>query len=228
MKLALTLIITIAVIVALITRPLRRYKWIVLGAYAVMVICLFAFYNVRTIDLILPFYHPTNQLFYQSDFLEEEEVLYPDALLPYLLENKNVYLPAYMMLDGLDVNTDEVWQNGQMLGLNIKNILESCGANVITGQMYPIIDENKVKELFTDFGCLNDTFRYSFFHNNLEGEYGNAFYYYWFYGASSEPFNLYLYNDGVCASDDLILLFDDNTNVYLVPSNIYEQKKEEW
>jgi len=227
MKLLLALFVTIFAIVALLIKPLRIHRWKIMGAYAVLVICMFALYNVKNRDLILSFLKPVNQMFYQPEFAEGEEKLYPDALLKYLLDGKDVYVPAYVAWDDIDASSDEVWENGQMLCINFMNILKSNGANVIVGDNYSILDKDNVSDEFDDLGCLNDTFRYSFFYNNLTGEYGNGFYYYWFYGANNNPFSLFVYNKGIDKADKLIALFDGNMNIYIAPYGFYEKVKGE-
>lgn len=227
MKILLALSVTIFAIAALLIKPLRRHRWKIMGAYAILVICLFALYNIRNRNLILTFLNPTNQLFYQPEFAEGDEKLYPDALLTYLLEGKEVYVPAYVAWDDVDASSDEVWENGQMLCINFMNILRSNGADIQVGENYDILDGESVRDEFDDLGPLNDTFRYSFFYNNLTGEYGNGFYYYWFYGANSNPFNLYVYKNGTDKADKLVALFDGSMNIYLAPYEFYEKAKGE-
>lgn len=223
MKIILSVVITLCVIAALLIKPLYAHKWKIIGAYAILVICLFAVYNFRTADLILRFDRPTNQMFYQPEFVNSDEPLYPDSLLPYLLKGKTVYLPQYVMWDTINLDSDEVWENGQMFCMNLINIIESCGGNVDSYDSREFVDSKKLGDKVTDLGCLNDTFRYSFFYNDFTNEYGNAFYYYWFYGANQTPFKLYVCGDDINSSDELVVLFDANMNVYMMTKSSYEQ-----
>lgn len=221
MKLILSLAVTICVIVALLIKPLRRHIWAVMGMYSILVICLFAFYNYRTKDLILPFYTPTNQMFYQTEFATTEDGVYPDALLHYLVNGKTVYLPKYVCWEGIDIESDEVWNNGQMMCINLVNILKSCGAEVVNEDNSELANVDAFGDKITNLGYLNDTFRYSFLYNDLTSEYGNSFYYLWFYGASKEPFRLYVYGDGIQETDELVLLMDTNLDIFLIPKDKY-------
>lgn len=221
MKIILAGTITLLVVLALLVKRLRKYKWGIMGAYLVGVIALFAFYNYRTLDLILPFYHSSNQLFYQKEFVEAGE--YPDSLLPYIFEGKNVYLPNYIYWNEDTIDSYDAWNNGEILCMNIEKILTSSGANVIYSECGDKIKDEQ-KQLFEDLGYLNDTFRYSFFYNNLESEYGNAFYYYWYYGANSAPIKMYVCAHDLESAEDLMILFDKEMGFYLIAKDYYEKE----
>lgn len=226
MKIILSLGVAGMAIAMLAIKPLSKYRWKIMGAYAVLVICLFAFYNYRTVDLILPFYHPVNQMFYQDEFAQGDEGIYPDSFLPYYLKGRTVMIPEYMKWDDIDLESEDIWESGQMLCINLINVLKSCDAKIETGDNRKLIQSDAIRDDFTDMGYLNDTFRYSFLHNDITTEYGNAFYYLWFYSANSTPFKLFICDDGSDRSDSLVLLFDENMNIYLVSSEYYESKKE--
>lgn len=221
MKIALSLVLTIIVLAAIVIKPLWRFRWKIMAGYAFAMIILFTFYNYRTINLIIPIYHPLNQMFYQSEFAEEGE--YPDALLAYILQDRNVVLPAYAAWDDSNIDSEEAWKDGNILCMNIENILKESGANVYYSDMKYVIEESE-KEYFEDFGYLNDTLRYSYLYNNLETEYGNGFFYYWFYGASTQPMKLYVCTNNMDEDDTLYLLFDGGFNFYLVSSQFYEEE----
>lgn len=221
MKIILAAAITILALVALSIKKFKNYRWIIMAAYMAGVIILFAFYNYKTIDLILPFYHPDNQMFYQKEFAEDGE--YPDAILPYVLNGKNVYLPSYIYWMEETIDSEESWKNGQMLSMNIENVLTNCGASVIYSAETIKINEEQAKS-FEEFGYLNDTFRYSFLYNNLTGEYGNGFYYYWFYNANAAPIRLYVCTQQLEESEDLYLLFDSSLGCYLISKDYFEKE----
>jgi len=222
MKIALSVGLTLVVIIALLIKPLRKYKWKIMAGYAICVILLFVFYNYRTIGLILPFYRPTNQMFYQSDYVATKE--YPDAFLPYLLKDKEVVVPTTLSWDESKKETYDHWQSGGMLYMNIINILSENGAKVSKEDYFYIFDQEKFQDELTDIGYLNDTFRYSFFYNDLESEYGNGFYYYWAYSASTTPFELYVSKKDVESCDRMYLMFNiEGNKLYLVSEAIYDE-----
>lgn len=222
MKIALSALVTILLIIALFIKPLRAHRWKIMTAYALSVIFLFAFYNYRTINLILPFYQPKNQMFYQKEYTDTKE--YPDALLPYLLNGKEVAIPSQLKWDESVMETYDHWQNGGMLNMNIYNILSENGAKVDFEDYLYIIDREIFEKELSELGYLNDTFRYSFFYNDIQSEYGNGFYYYWSYGASTQPFELLVWPDGIKEASKLYLMFDyEGNKLYLISSEVYEK-----
>lgn len=193
-----------------------------MAGYAVAVAALFAFYNYRTLDLILPFYNPTNQMFYQEEFMESGE--YVDAIIPYLTKGKTIYFPKYMDCARWEEveDTNERWSDMLTLSLDLKNILIENGANVVFTQDEYAIDINDeemtraLRSSFDDMGYLNDTFRYSHLYNDIESEYGNGFYYYWAYSKSFRIIKLYVCPCQFEESDELYVILDSDFNVYLV------------
>ena len=222
MKIALSLMVTILVIIALIIKPLRKYKWTIMAIYGFAVIVLFVFYNYRTRDLILPFYKPVNQMFYQDDYIKTKE--YPDAFMPYLLKGKEVVVPTLVTWDEDKKETYDHWQSGGMLYMNMVNIFEENGAMVSWKEYNFFLDQEKYEDEIIELGYLNDTFRYSFFYNDIECEYGNGFYYYWAYGANSIPFELLICKRDIETADKLYLMFNSTGDMlYLVSESVYEE-----
>lgn len=222
MKILLSAFVTIFVIIALCIKPLRVHKWKIMAAYAVLVIFLFAFYNVRTKDLILPFYKPTNQMFYQREFVDTKE--YPDALLPYVLNGKKVILHRLMVWDKEDEETYDIWQKGGMFNLNLDNIIKENGGSIERTDYYVLFDPKLIESDVDELGYLNDAFRYSFFYNDIQKEFGNSFYYYWSYGVSASPMELYISKDFENA-DTFYLMIDinDGNKYYLVSEEVYNK-----
>lgn len=222
MKIALAIIVTIFALIGITVKPLRAHRGKIMAAYAVMVIFLFAFYNYRTKELILPFYKHNNQMFYQSRFADTGE--YPDALLPYVLKGKTIVIPNIVKWDDSIKETYDFWQNGDMINMNLYNIFTESGARVEFGDYIYLLDKERQEKDMTRLGFLNDTFRYSYFYNDLESEYGNGFYYYWFYGANAVPFEIALCEDGFVDADTLYVLFDENGSLNLVSQAYYDKE----
>lgn len=223
MKIILSLSLTAAVLVLLLVKKLKPYRSKIICFYGLAVAGLFAFYNYRTADLILPFYHPENQMFYQPEFLETGE--YTDALLPYIVKGKTVHMYDYYMDMDADFNNIDVWNSGQMGVLDIKNIMEENGAKVIMMSDDPeYLTSEQTERLCENAGFLNDTFRYSYFYNNLDSEYGNGFYYYWFYSASRKPFSLLMDIEGIREADDLYFLTDESGNMVLMSEDEFNRE----
>ena len=222
MKIILSLALTIAVIAALLIKPLKKHRWKIMACYGLFTVALFIFYNARTLDLILPFYKPQSQTFYQSDYADTKE--YPDALLPYILKDKEVVVPTLLTWDEANKESYDHWQSGGMLNMNTVNILTENGAKVTKEDYLFILDPEALENELIELGYLNDTFRYSFFYNDLESEYGNGFYYYWAYGASSIPFELYICPKDLKEADRLYLMYDaEGDTMYLISDSVYEE-----
>lgn len=230
MKIILSAIITIVLLVGLFIRPLRKHRWKILAGYAVAVAALFTFYNYRTLDLILPFYRPVNQMFYQEEFMESGE--YVDAIIPYLTKDKTIYFPQYLNFDIAEEikESNELWSSGSSLGMDLKNILTENGANVIladTGYGYDSTNRDMaefVSENFDDMGYINDTLRYAHLYNDIKGEYGNGFYYYWAYSKSFSARKLYACPKQLEESNELYLILDTENNAYLVSKSFLEEE----
>ncbi|HOO29127.1 MAG TPA: hypothetical protein PLU43_11740, partial [Lachnospiraceae bacterium] len=82
-------VICLTVFAWILMRWKKQYKKHILGGFVIVMILLSFIYNIRTLSLIVPFYYPVNQTFYQPGFLENGE--YPDSFLPLLLNGKTVY-----------------------------------------------------------------------------------------------------------------------------------------
>ena len=223
MKIALSLGLTLCVLVLLMIKKLKPHRGKIILVYAVGVTLLFAVYNFRTASLILPLYYPKNQMFYQTEFLENGE--YTDALLPYILDGKSVHVPEFFLIyREADLNNADAWEEGLMQINDTINILEEFGAKVVPNpEITDIEDYRAFDEITENAGYLNDTYRYSYFYNNLDSEYGNGFRYYWFYSEQKEPFSLKINTDGLEECDDLYMLCDYDCNIYLVSEKVYKE-----
>ena len=231
MKIALSMGLTIVVIALLLIKSLKKYRGRIVFFYGCAIVCLFAFYNLRTANLILPFYHPTNQMFYQPEFAEEG--LYPDSFLPYLLKGKTVHISDYGVDLDADCNSFYAWVEGRVMTKDIMNILENFGADVVITPaneneiLAESISSEKSRALCFDLGGFNDAFRYAFFHNDLNTEFGNGFYYYWFYSSSMKPFNLLVDPKTAEADADLYVLKDEDDNLVILSEEVYAREVDE-
>lgn len=221
MKLILSVLLTLVVIVALLVKKLRAHIGAIMVSYAIIMIGLFCFYNYRTADIILPFYKPVNQAFYQNDFIKDGE--YTDAALWYILRDKTVIIPFSADFEGVGEDSfNDVWLSGKITDTNYENIFSKNGARVerIHADTFWVPDEHK--DEFKKLGYLNDALRYSFMYNDFTSEFGNAFYYYWAYSTQSAPIELFLNIDDIDKDDVYYLMFDENVNLYLTSENYYD------
>lgn len=226
MKYLLALLICVGCLLALNISPLKKHKGIAMAVASAAVIVMFVFYNVRTLDLILPIYSHTNQVFYQEEF--EEEGLYPDAFLPYLFKDKTVYTKN---------DKCESVEAAKALGYdytyyyyhvnNCVNYLKSVGAKVICDDAYnDVVLSDSQKSKFEDLGYANDMFRNTFTLSDEVGEHSNAFHYYWFYAYHVGEMHVYVCPEMLKDSDELLVLWDDkeNEDFYIVSREYYEKE----
>lgn len=220
MKLILSVLLTLVVIAALLVKKLRAHIGTIMVSYAIIMIGLFCFYNYRTAGIILPFYKPVNQSFYQTDFIEDGE--YPDAALWYILRDKTIVIPLAADFSDVDVNSFDGWLSGEIININYENIFTKNGAKVIKiDEANKLVPSEHIGD-FENLGYINDALRYSYMHNDLTSEYGNGFYYYWAYSTQSEPTKLFLNINDIDKDDVYYLMFDENLNLYLTSENYYD------
>jgi len=231
MKIVIAGMLTLAVFVSLHISALKKKRWIVLAAYAVGMILLFSVYNYRTLDNIISFYHPKYQSMYQTEFLSGGE--YPDAFLDEFFRGRTVYTPndAYELEDDhtgdiLSEKYGDYWLYYYYHAVNMWNYLDLCGAKVIKEDALNGIElTDEQKSRFEDLGRANDMLRYTFALSPYDEEWGNGFYYYWFYNAFIGDSRVYLCTEGLQNDDELVVIWqhtdDHDTDSYYVASKTY-------
>ncbi|MCR5688556.1 MAG: hypothetical protein K6G58_11105 [Lachnospiraceae bacterium] len=216
MKLIISCALTLATFAAFNIPALKKRKGITLLLYALGMILFFGVYNIRTLDRNITFYHPTNQSMYQPEYLEEGE--YPDAFLDEFFRGKTVYVAddAYEVSDDVDLDIDSLDKfddEGNYFlyryyhSVNMWNYLDFNGAEVIKDRALNsvrISEEQKV--LFDDLGYANDMMRYTFPLTRYNGEWGNGFYYYWFYNAFISESHVYICTEDIDDGSGLVVL----------------------
>ncbi|MBO4904664.1 MAG: hypothetical protein J5367_05525 [Lachnospiraceae bacterium] len=213
MKIVIAGVMTLATIVLLNIPVLKKKKGVILALYAVGMILFFVVYNFRTIHRMIRFYYPKSQTLYQAGFFDVKE--YPDAFLEEFLKGKNVYTPddAYEVVDDVDDRYDSYenyWLYYYYHARNMWSYLELNGAKVIrddTLNGFIIPDEQKTH--FEDLGPANDMLRYTFPLTDFKGEWGNAFYYYWFYSGFVGNSRIYICAEDLKDETDLVLIWQD-------------------
>ena len=222
-------IIGIAVIAGILIRIKTKYRMHILAAFAVLMILMNGLYNVKLLGKLLPFYRPTNQTFYQTQFLENGE--YPDSLLMLLLKDRDVYIK-----DDPAKNThNRYWLYKYYHFYNAKWFLENTGASVICdGSMNEaMVDKTTIENDFEEFGIINDMYRNCFKYNDIEKEWGNYFYYYWYYFEYQDTIRAYLNTkedpngETVFDANELVILWDDveeeeYEDIYIMTKAYYE------
>ena len=228
MKIMIAGTLTLAVFTALHVPMLKKRKGIILVLYALGMIMFFAVYNVRTLDHIIKFFRPVTQTVYQKEFLATGE--YTDAFLDEFLKGRTVYTPddAYdLQTASEDAEADgQYWLYGYYHANNIWNYLEFDKASVVKDDSlngYIINDEQK--SYFEDLGAANDLLRYTFPLTKFDEEWGNGYFYYWFYNYYIGESHIYVCAEGLANAHDLVLVWqsaeDHDTEDYYIASKEY-------
>lgn len=233
MKILIACVLTVAAVVLLHIPGLRKKKGVILALYAVGMILFFVMYNSRTLSRIIRFYHPTGQTMYQPEFFESKE--YPDAFLEEYLKGKTVYTPDddYEVRDDIDVNNfhrfdsyKNYWLYYYYHAKNMWNYLDFCGAKVVKdGSLNGVTISDEQKAYYEDLGPANDMLRYTFPLTEYNGEWGNAFYFYWFYSTFIQDSRIYVCPQGLERETELVLIWQDegghDTECYYLASKKY-------
>ncbi|MFT3982500.1 MAG: hypothetical protein QM697_01225 [Lachnospiraceae bacterium] len=226
MKYMIVAVLTIAA--AVLLRLKKEFRGFVLAGFVIVMILLSFVYNMRVLSSIVPFYFPTNQTFYQTEFLEKGE--YPDSFLPLLLKGKTVYTKDDRVPLDQAVAEGKNFVYAYYHNENAINYMELMEATVIPD---PGLNDAKVSEAqmeaFGDLGYANDMFRYSFLLNDFWEEIGNYFTYYWYYSDYLPEIHVYLNAQGMEEADTLVVLWDGNAekeaeNLYIMTEAYYESE----
>lgn len=239
MKFVIAGALALAAFIALHIPITKKKKGIILAFLALGMILLFAVYNVRTLSRIIRFYHPTDQTVYQKAFLEGGE--YTDAFLDEFLKGRTVYTPddAYEVSDDIDVNADisedydeegNYWLYHYYHAVNMWQYLAFNDAEVVKdASLNSIALSDEQTDAFLDLGSANDMMRYTFVLTPYHGEWGNGFYYYWFYNTYIGDSRVYICPEGLMDAKEIVVLWQKtgthDTDSYYIASKEYFEKE---
>ncbi len=224
MKIVIAGALTLAVLIAFSIPILKKKKGIILALYALGMIVFFAFYNFRTMEHIIKFYNPTDQTVYQKEFLADGE--YTDAFLDEYLNGKTVYtkddaFPAENT-DVLATEQGNYWLYGYYYAVNAWNYLDFNHARTIKdATLNDVVITDDQRSYFKDLGSANDMMRYTFPITTITEEWGNGFYYYWFYNARIGDSRVYVCPEGLEDTDTVVFLWqreEPDTDSYFIAS----------
>lgn len=234
-KMLIALALAVCVAVLLIIPITKKYRTYILLAFGCACALLGAAQTFRNASLILPFYHPDNQAFYQPQFASEGS--YPDAILPLLVKGKTVYikddLDDYLANHSKQAESTsyfddwKYWMYEYYHQNNLTDFLTAAGATVVAKDEYndSIIDDEKIKD-FEWLGYTNDLNRYLFPLSKLNEEWSNSFFYYWYYSTYLPLSEVYVMGENVNTATELVILSDDNENEtwYVMTKDYYDRE----
>ena len=230
--------LTVAALVALHIPKLKKKRGIVLAAYALGMVLFFVVYNTRTIDRIVRFSHPVNQSMYQPEFFENGE--YIDAFLDVFLDGKTVYTPddAYTVSDNIDVSSSSedydadgnYWLYHYYHAVNMWQYLDFNKAVIVKDSaLNDVVLTDEQKNHFEDLGYANDMMRYTFPLTPYNGEWGNGFYYYWFYNTFIGDAHVYICTEELADAGELVIIWQkegghDKDNYYIASKEYFDRE----
>ncbi|MCR4923817.1 MAG: hypothetical protein K5931_07395 [Lachnospiraceae bacterium] len=232
MKLIFVLALTLIAAVLLIIK--KEYRKVIFLSYAALMCCFNLIYDLKLSSTIVPFYRPTNQHFYQKEFLEKGE--YPDSFLQVLLKDKNVYMKndRYTIDEAKAEGKDYLYAYYHVV--NMVNFADFAGAKVIQDESMNsyFLPKEKIASDFELLGYANDMFRYSFIMNDFLEELGNYFTYYWYYSDYLKEIYAYLNvekdskGEDISTAKDLVIWWDsskdvEEENIYVMTKTYYEE-----
>ena len=235
MKIMIAVALTAATLITLHIPALNRKKGIILSVYTLVMILLFSVYNIRTLDNIITFYRPTNQSIYQPQYLSRGE--YPDAFLDTFLKGKTVYTAddAYDVKDEGDLNVENdlrfegqlhYWLYYYYHSVNMWDYLSLHNATIIKDpDLNNIRLTGKQRTNFIKLGPTNDMMRYTFALTPYKSEWGNGFYYFWFYNKHALYSNVYICPENIKDAKELVVICQ-NDSYYLDSDSFYIASKE--
>ena len=237
MKIIIAGALTLAAFAALHLPILKKKKGIILVLYAMGMILFFAVYNVRTLDNITRFHHPYWQVVYQKAFFEDKE--YPDAFLDEFFKDKTVYTPNDAVPVSDNIIPDEIeerfdengdyWLYSYYHGVNMWNYMSLHGASIVKDDaLNDVMLSGPQRECYEDLGPANDMLRYMFPLTPYFGEWGNAFYHYWFFSSFIGDSRVYVCPEELMDAGELVVIWQhmdchDTDSYYIASKRYYDE-----
>ncbi len=236
MKIIIAGALTLGVFVVLHIPKMKKRKELILALYAVAVIFFFCIYNFRTMELIIPSYHPTNQSLYQPEFVKSGELA--DAFLEELLKGRTVYTPDDSYVTDYEVGPDfdsigstsgNYWLYYYYHAINMWSFLDLAGADVIKdASLNDKIFSDEQKAHYKDLGSANDMLRYIFPLSPYSDEWGNAFYHYWYYSTFVGNSRVYICIEDIMDANELVVIWQhepvhDTESYYIAAKEYYDR-----
>lgn len=228
-------IIGLALIAGILIRIKREYKNRILLCFGVLIALMSGLYDIRLLGKLLPVYRPSNQTFYQTEFLENGE--YPDSLLMLLFKDKKVYVKDEEFLLYQVEEQHKFFLYAYYHAKDVYSFLDYAGASTIRDDKMngTMIDEDRLAEDFTELGITNDMFRYCFMYNDIQDEPGRYFNYYWYYYELLDTIRAYMNimpdsnGETVFDADELVILWNtvdgtEEEDIYIMTKDYYDKE----
>ncbi len=224
----------LAVFAGILIRIKKEYKNRILIGFSLVMILMSALYNMRLMGKVMPSFHPTNQMFYQTSFIDKGD--YPDSLLLQLFKGRTVYVKDDTFLIDEAEGHGKNYLYAYYHAKNMYWFLDMAGAETIRSEDMndTMINEAQMKDDFVSLGNTNDMFRYCFMYNDIPDEPGNYFTYYWYYYDYLDTIKAYINQtadpsgETVFDADELVILWDaedgtEEEDIYIMTKAYYDE-----
>lgn len=222
------IILILAVIAIIAIRVFEKFKVQLIIAFLLCITLVSGLYTLRNINGVVSFVRPTNQLFYQSEYLEDG--MYPDAILPLIVKDRKVYTKDDIKHFEYDMSGEALWEEDLRdihYGINSENLLKAFDADTVRdSSMNDAIITDDIQKDFEVLGAANDMLRFSGVVGSGTEEYWNYFHHYYVYTAYGMPMNVYLnVND---MDSELVALWQKvkkgyGENLYIMNKDYYDK-----
>ncbi len=228
MKLLSIAALTIAAFAGLCLVKSDKYRKYIWAAYFAAVLLLSVYLSVTTLPRMLSFYTPTDQTFYQKQFLADGD--YPDAFLDVFLTDKVVYTkndPA-LFDDNEPEGKEYVYSYYHMY--NAQNFIKASHPKrlIASDDLNDVFLTDAQKEDFDELGITNDMFRNTVMYGRHLDEPGTYFSYLWYYKEIMPLMHAYVHADDLADAEEVLVLWDDGhekepCDLYIMSMDYYRE-----
>ncbi len=193
-------------------------------------------YSIRHLPDEQKFMRFNTQAMYHQSFYGDGR--YPDLYLRALVRDKKVILPRELKTYdeystyGRDEEDGNPFDKNYLIENDYIRYFGEFAKETETDTSLPSMDQLSAGDLNGDFvslGIANDMLRYSFPLNHEEVQQARGFWYFWYYHhfADKEPDRpesypeVFIDPEGLNEADTLIVLWDENENLYLMDKERY-------
>ena len=204
----------------------------ILAGLCVVFVFLSGIYNIRNLDTVLPMTKNETQTVYSQQCMEDGT--YPDSFLRLLVRDKKVTIP-FKTRDYGEYVRNRNKKDGEHFPAkyfkenNYARFFDTYAKETVVDETLSGNDIAGQKDDFTWIGYGSDMLRYTFLLNTDGVQQSTYFWYSWyyysFYGESSgHDIAIYVNMEDVAESDELIAIWTQEEDLYLMTQDYYERK----
>ncbi len=197
-------------------------------------------YSLMTLNREQEFLRYHTPSLYHENFYEEGR--YPDLFVRTLIRDKKVVIPREIKTYdeyssfGRDEEDGNPFDKNYLIENDYIRYFSFFAKEAETDTSLPSMEETgetlkAYRDEMVSLGIANDMLRYSFALNHEEVQQARGFWYFWYYHhfADKEPDRpesypeVYVYPEGLNEAESLLVLWDENENLYILPEETYKR-----